>query len=276
MEIMVKAYTQAAEAEPFLPSNGSVLPALLTLRKACQTTEETNTYIRTQASALERARKKVEEEQINLREQQALQTALEKRVAALRGDLETREEKTPWQLAKEKVDGLGQQKKTLDQQTAATMKRLDWFIENYLASMLAAEELGGPVVGELTEIEPEELSAGFSAHGKLKKAKDHPDEDKRQRRIDEIWGSAPDQQDGKGKRKRDRDEASEAGTEMRDLIEQLLNKTMEAGGDNSASYIRIPRESAAARFLVRSNVAEFHAKDAQRLRLIDFGRELDD
>jgi hypothetical protein len=276
MEIMIEAYQEVTESEPFLPSRGSVLPALLALRKVQQATEETKTHVLSQENTLAQTKKRAGEEEVNLREQRALQAALEKRVGSLRDGLETREEKTPEQLAREKIANLKKQKATFDRQTLSVMKQLDWFIENHLGAMLAAEELGGPVVGEMTEIESEELSAGFNAHGKLKKAKANPDEDKRQRRIDEIWGGALEQQGARGKRKRDGDEASAASAEMRDLTEQLLNQAMVSGGDSTASYIRIPRESAAVRFLVRSKVAEFHPKDANRLRLIDFGRELDD
>ena len=276
MEIMIKAYQEVSESKPFLPSRGSVLPALLALRRVHQTAEETEAYVLSQADTLDKTKKRVEEEEVNLREQRALQRALEKRLKSLRDGLETREEKTPNELAREKVANLKKQKATFDRQTSSVMKHLDWFIEHHLGPMLAAEELGGPVVGEMTEIEPEELSAGFNAHGKLKKAKGDPDEDRRQRRIDDIWGGASEQQGARGKRKREGDEASAASSEMRDLTEQLLNQAMESGGDNSAAYIRIPRESAAVRFLVRSKVAEFHPKDANRLRLIDFGRELDD
>ena len=60
---------------------------------------------------------------------------------------------------------------------------------------------------------------------------------------------------------------------MRDLLEQLLDAAMEAG---SGVYVHIQRESAASRFLVRAKVAQLHPKDAKRIRLVDFGRELDD
>jgi hypothetical protein len=274
MEIMIKAYQDVTVSEPFLPSRGSVLPALLAMRRGHQTTEEIKAYVLSGEDTLAQAKKRIEQEEVSLREQRALQAALEKRVNSLRQGLETKQEKTPEQLAREKIAKLKKQKAAYDRQTSSVMKELDWFIENHLGPMLAAEELGGPVVGDLTEIEPEELSAGFNAHGKPKKVKDNANEDKRQRRIDEIWG-APEQQLASGKRKRQGDEASAASAEMRDLTEQLLNQAMESGGDSSAAYIRIPRESAAVRFLVRSKVAEFHPKDATRLRLIDFGRELD-
>lgn len=63
---------------------------------------------------------------------------------------------------------------------------------------------------------------------------------------------------------------------MKDLTEALLNSLMESGGDSSAAYVELPKETAAARFLVRSKVAQFHPRDSTKLRLIDFGRELDD
>jgi hypothetical protein len=128
------------------------------------------------------------------------------------------------------------------------------------------------------DVDVDELGAGFNAQGKAKKSKASSNEDTRQQRIDQIWGGVDAQQPhkGKGKGKRDRDEATAAGAELRDLTEQLLNSLMESAGDTSASYVRISRETAAARFLVRSKVAQFHPKDATRLRLVDFGREVDD
>jgi hypothetical protein len=137
--------------------------------------------------------------------------------------------------------------------------------------MLAAEELGGPVVGDVMEVDPDELAAGFNAQGRLKKPKG-AEGDKRQRRIDEIWGAAA----GETSARVDGDaEILAAGREMRELTEELSNRLVQAKGDNSASYVVLESESAAARFLVRSKVAQFHPKDANKLRLIDFGRDLE-
>jgi len=141
--------------------------------------------------------------------------------------------------------------------------------------MLAAEELGGPVVGEMPEVGDDDLGHGFSSQGKVKKSKNEPDEDKRQRRIDQIWGPAPQE----GSFQTDKDDWTEqkaAGVEMRDLTEQLLNNLVDADSAEQGVFVRIRRESAASRFLVRSKVAQFHPQDAMKLRLIDFGKELDD
>ena len=272
---MTNAYKDLTEAEPLLPPPGTALAALLAMRRAQQTVAESAEYTDSQTASLEQVERRIEAERVNLREQQALQAALEARIQSMRDGLENREEKTEEQIAKEHMDDLRRKKDDWDKQTSSLMKQLDWFIGEHLGPMLAAEELGGPVVGGLMDIGPDDLSAGFSAHGKLKKAQNNADQDKRQRRLDDIWGPQ-DQQDQPNKRKRERDEASAAGAEMRDLTEQLMNKLMEAGGNTSAAYVEIPRESAAARFLVRSKVAVFHPKDARRLRLVDFGRDLED
>ncbi|KAK4681825.1 hypothetical protein QC764_110890 [Podospora pseudoanserina] len=275
LEIFTKAYEEVAESKPFLPAPGSVLPALLAIRNARNTINESNEYLESQAKSQDELARKLEAEKTALREQQALKTALENRIQSLRDGLENKQEKTPEQMAKERIAELKRQKKEWENRTAKLTKDLDWFIEEHLGPMLAAEELGGPVVGQLTDIDPEDLSAGFSVQGKLKKAKDQPDIDKRQRRIDEIWG-AQDQQGESNKRKREEDEASAAVADIRRLIEQLMNKLVESQGDNSASYLKISKETAAVRFLVRSKVASFHPKDAQKLRLVDFGRDIDD
>lgn len=145
--------------------------------------------------------------------------------------------------------------------------------------MLAAEELGGPVVGDMMDIDEQDLVAGFNSQGRVKTTKAKPGDDKRQRRIDEIWGPR-DGEEGQGHghkgEGRDRDEITAAGREMRDLTEELLNSLSQSEGDSLAAYVRLPKETAAARFLVRAKVAQFHPKDSNRLRLIDFGRELDD
>lgn len=274
LEIFTKAYEEVAESKPFLPAPGSVLPALLAIRNARNTINESNEYLESKAKSQDELARKLEAEKTALREQQALKTALENRIQSLRDGLENKQEKTPEQMAKERIAELKRQKEEWENRTAKLTKDLDWFIEEHLGPMLAAEELGGPVVGQLTDIDPEDLSAGFSAQGKLKKAKDQPDIDKRQRRIDEIWG-AQDQQGESNKRKREEDEASAAVADIRRLIEQLMNKLVESQGDNSASYLKISKETAAVRFLVRSKVASFHPKDAQKLRLVDFGRDID-
>ena len=275
---MSSAHDAAANSQPFLPFHGSVLPALLALRKTHQTTLQSKAHEAYQKKSLEEVRWRLEFERINLKDQKALQEALESRTETLRSHLETSQGKSPEQAAQERIEGLRKAKKEYDSETSKLLKSLNEFIDGHLGPMLAAEELGGPVVGDLMDIDPDELKAGFNAQGKLRKAKASNDEDSRQRRIDDLWGAADNQTASSNKRgnARDRDEASAAGLEMRELTELLLNHLMESAGGSAATYIKIPRETAAVRFLVRSKVAQFHPKDATRLRLVDFARDLDD
>jgi len=244
------------------------------MRKTHDIIVESRAYLASQKVSLATAKKRLDAERANLRDQELLQEALRRRIESLRGGLEVEMEMTPEQIAKQKLDELRREKHDYDKDTTKLLKTLNKFIDKTLGPMLAAEELGGPVVGDMMEVEVEQLEAGFNAQGKPKKPKADADGDRRQRRIDDIWGGGDSQQRHQGRQQRD--EAAAAAAEMRELIEQLLNRLMGSGGDGSAAYVQIPRESASARFLVRSKVAQFHPKDATRLRLVDFGRELDD
>ncbi|KAK3395945.1 hypothetical protein B0T20DRAFT_360120 [Sordaria brevicollis] len=280
LHLLTRAYTTLSESDPtpLLPFPDSVLPALLALRKTHQTISQTQSHLSSSSASLEKQKRHLENLKTEVREQKELHHALQERVEALRKGMESRKEMSPEEVAQEELNKIEGEKKRYDDETKKLVRELNWFIETYLAPMLAAEEMGGPVVGEMMDLDSEMLEAGFNARGQPKKSKPKDgegDKDGRQRRIDEIWG-AQDQGERQGKRKRERDEAGAAGQEMKSLIEKLLNKSMDAGGDSSAAYVRIERETAAARFLVRSKVAVFHPRDAKRLRLVDFGRELDD
>jgi hypothetical protein len=270
---MSAAYQEAATAAPYLPYPESVLPALLALRKTQSTTEESRAYLKFQRVSTERTQRRLEAEEADLNDQNALTTALEARIRSLRAGAELQRQRTPRQVAKEKIDALAEQKRDYDRETSRLLKALTRFIGEHLGQMLAAEDLGGPVVGDMMDIDDDDLAAGFNAQGRPKKAKPNSNGGKRQQRLDEIWAAGEDSEaDARGRTA----EASAAGAEMRALTEELLNASMNANGDSSAAYVRLERESAAARFLVRSKVAQFHPKDAARLRLVDFGREIDD
>ncbi|KAI0017651.1 hypothetical protein F4780DRAFT_582288 [Xylariomycetidae sp. FL0641] len=283
LDIMKAAYDDLASQTPFLPFPDSVLPALVALQKTHQTVEETKAYLAGHNESVDHAEGALESEKTNLKDQEALERSLRDRIQALRSGLENRMEMSAEDIARERVTELKQKKKQYDRDTSKLLKFLRNFIDNHLAGMLAAEELGGPVVGDMMDIDGDDLAAGFSSQGRLKKPNAKSDDGKRQRRIDEIWGARVEEEEGEeeqGQRRhgasRSRDETTAAGIAMRDLTEELLNSLAQSEGDSSAAYVQLDRESAAARFLVRSKVAQFHPKDATKLRLIDFGRELDD
>ncbi|KAL3606254.1 hypothetical protein FPOAC2_01210 [Fusarium poae] len=268
--VVQAALKEVIESDPFLPSSDSLLPALLALRRTHQTIQESNIYLDSQRSTHEQLSRQLEADESRLKDQNLLGDALTARIQSLRDEVDASTNVTPEEGAKERLQELGAKKKNFDRDTTKLMKVLLRFIANHLAPMLAAEELGGPVVGDLMDVDGGALAAGFNAQGKLKKPKEATNkDDKRQRRIDEIWGQAA--VEGSGRQ----NEVTAAATEMRQLTEELLNTLSEAQGDNSASYVQLSRESAAARFLVRSKIAQFHPRDAMRLRLVDFGRDLE-
>jgi hypothetical protein len=143
------------------------------------------------------------------------------------------------------------------------------FVEDHLSAMIAAEELGGPVVGDMLDPGNEELAAGFTKTGKAKSTKKAPPDSRRQKTIDQIWGKNAVTADGDPMT-----EAEAADSELRKLVESLFVTL--TGSKGGKAYYQLERDSAAARFLVRAKIAQFHPKDAKKLRLIDFGRELDD
>jgi hypothetical protein len=217
--------------------------------------------------------KRLEKEQADLGDANLIHADLESRISSLQEAIDERTQKSPGEIAKDMIRDLKKKKSYYDSETGKLVKAFNKFIDEHLAPMLAAEELGGPIVGEILDVNDEMLEAGFSAQGKAKKAKANPNEDKRQRRIDEIWGPRPEEDRSA---KEPWNEKQAAAAEMRELTEELLNSLVEADGTGPGAYVELRRESAAARFLVRSKVAQFHPRDARKLRLVDFGGDFDD
>lgn len=219
-----------------------------------------------------KCRKRLREEKSDLRDARSITQALEERITKLRLENEEQVGKSLEESAKIMMQEQQQRKRHYMMALKSLMKDFNNFVDEHLASMLAVEDLGGPVVGDLVEIDEEMLKAGFTQQIKAKEADaDNARLDaKRKMRNSEIWGSRNEDGDG------DIDDGSEkkaALASFGSLIEDLLNTAAEDKTSNS--YINISRESAAVRFLVRAKVAQFHPDDARKLRLVDFGREWD-
>ena len=245
---------------PDLPSPSSALQPLLAARVINKTTKETKTNILTTQSNLESATHHLNSEDNQLSDSKAINEALQARTVRLQQTQRENMTKTEAEKAKELLNAKTKRKQHFERDTEKLRRVLDEFIEEHLAAMLAAEEIGGPVVGELVDVDEDMLSAGFSAQGKPKPSTKSMSEDKRQRRIDDIWGTG---QEG-GEHESEKDAAAE---EVRGLLEELIV---------SGGYVSLARDSAVARFLVRAKVAQFDPKNAARLRLVDFARELDE
>ncbi|KAI9722675.1 MAG: hypothetical protein M1812_001606 [Candelaria pacifica] len=275
LRAMKAAYDSLATEEPILPSKDSPLPALLALRNTTALITETKTSIQTLQARLSSSITHLNQEESENRSARLLTSALESRIERLQTQQLETAKKSPAQAAKDLIREQQALKANHEKETKRLVKAFNDFIDTHLASMLAAEELGGPVVGEMTDISDETLEAGFSLQGKAKRrpSKAQSEDDQRQRRIDHIWGPMGREGDEEGGDDERRSEKEAAGAEMRALTEELLNAA--ASGGALGGYVELQRDSAAARFLVRAKAAQFHPKDARKLRLLDFGREID-
>jgi hypothetical protein len=268
-------YEDLKPKELWLPSPDSPLPELLAIQSTDKCIKGTRDSIQRTQADLEDTRQRLVKESAFLDDSRTIQADIRTRILVLQTEIDDRTQKPPSQVAKDLRRELEAKQNYYNEETGRLVQAFNTFIDNHLASMLAAEELGGPIVGDNLVVDETMLEAGFNAQGKAKKPKNLPSDEKRQQRIDQIWGSKPNSADTDDV-EQPWDEKQAAGAEMRELTEQLLNSLVEAGGTGPGAYVELARESAAARFLVRSKVAQFHPRDARKLRLVDFGGEVED
>ncbi|KFY30288.1 hypothetical protein V493_02013 [Pseudogymnoascus sp. VKM F-4281 (FW-2241)] len=265
------AFAALTPVEPYTPPPDSPLPSLLALRTTHSTISEAKSALITTKHDLSHVEQLLQRETADLEDGRLIENALQNRVSALEATIEKHVQKPTAQVAKDMMRGLKNKKARYDMDTVMLVKSFNEFIDDHLAVMLAAEELGGPVVGAWLKVDETNLQAGFNAQGKARKLKDSFSEVGRQQRIDEIWSQQPERE---RRAQEPWNETTAAATEVRELTELLLNNLVEEDSGMSGGYVELDRENAAARFLVRSRVAQFHPKDARRLRLIDFGKDL--
>lgn len=256
------------------------------MRKTHDVITQSNSLVAEQATSHEAAKKQLEADRAALKDQNLIHEALVARIQSLQQEVSANSDVTHRDAVNEKRAELERKAKDYQKRKRQLMRDLLAFMERELAPLLVAEEMGGPVVGDLMDVDAHDLEAGFTAQGKLRKTgKGDGGRDKGQRRIDEIWGNAREaRQDADGRagaersnqRRRPLNDVEAAAEEMRWLTEQLLNKMTEAAGNTEDAYVTIGRESAAVRFLIRSKVAQYHPRDISRIKLIDFGRELEE
>lgn len=284
MKIITAALEEVTNAETFLPMSDSVLPSLLAMRKTHAVITQSNALVKEQKSLQEAENRQLEADNATLKDQNLIYDALSTRIKSLQQELSASTDVGHEDAVNEKRAELKRKAKEYSQKKRQLMLDLLGFIKRELAPLLVAEEMGGPVVGDLMDVDANDLAAGFTAQGKLRKGGkggkvgDGGSRDKSQRRIDEIWGQRRDDTESgerSAQRRQPLNELEAATEEMRWLTEELLNKLSEAGGNTEDAYVSIDRESAAVRFLIRSKVAQYHPRDISRIKLIDFGRELD-
>ena len=234
------------------------------------TLDQTKLSVKETHENLVGARHRLHEEENQLQVSREQTRALERKIEKTQNEYEETIQKTPQERVEATIQQQQQKKRSYLTEMRNLVKAFNTFADEHLAAMIAAEDLGGPVVGRLLDIDEETLKAGFTQQGNPKKIKGgHVDEAQRRRRNKEIWDPEDSDSDFDS-----RSEKEAAGADFRALAEDLLNAA--AGGEGSGPYVDIDRESASVRFLVRAKVAQFHPKDARKLRLMDFGKELDE
>lgn len=233
--------------------------------------DQTKTSIKETKDSIDAAKARLRNERNDLQDAQSLTKALEQRIERLRLEDEKQEQQNPEAIVKAMIYEQLQRRKTHTAELRNQVIVFNDFVSTHLAAMIAAEDLGGPIVGDLLDISEDTLKAGFNQQGKAKNAgpATKASELKRKRRNEEVWGS---EEEDSEMETEPRTEKEAAAAEFRALVEDLLNATGKEAGE---VYVETRRESAAVRFLVRARVAQFHPEDARKLRLIDFGNELE-
>lgn len=237
------------------------MPSLIAIEETSQLITDGKTSVSLTAEKLSTGRDRLRVEESNLHDSRLIASGLRERIERIRKTNVRKQEQTPSQVAQEWINQQKKKNKELDRLSAKLKLSLDQFIDETLAPMLAAEDLGGPTVGDALDVSDATLKAGYTAHGKPKKQKQPTEAEGNQQRIDQFV-----QRSGNGSNSTNRRETT--ATEVHDLLNALL--------DAGTSYVNLQRDSAASRFLVKAKVAQFHPRDARRLRLIDFGRSLSD
>jgi hypothetical protein len=246
-----------------LPKPESPLPSLVALEETLRIIQESKIAVSVTVGKISTARQRLKAEETNLRDAQSIRDGLCKRIEGINKDKSANREKPPSEVAREILQEQQQRKYDLDKDTDRIREVLHSFCDEHLASMIAAENLGGPAVGDIADVSDATLAAGYTRLGKPKKSKafEEDDQNTNQHRIDDMLRRQTGQERNQPPNRREA-----AATEIHELLDALL--------DAGSSYTDLSEESAASRFLVRAKVAQFHPRDARRLRLIDFGRSL--
>ncbi|KAL3460448.1 hypothetical protein BJX64DRAFT_263108 [Aspergillus heterothallicus] len=260
-----RAYDSLLKSETDLPKPESPLPSLIALEETSRIIQDSKISVSVTADKLATARQRLKLEENNLRDAQSIRDGLRNRLENIKENRSTGREKLPSEVAREILEEQQRRKNDLDKDTDRIRQSLYSFCDETVASMIAAENLGGPAAGDDADVSDATLAAGYTRHGKPRKPRstETDDQGSNQRRIDVMLSWQTGQERNQLGNRREA-----AAAEMHKLLDALL--------DGGSSYTDLAQESAASRFLVRAKVAQFHPRDARRLRVVDFGRLLHD
>lgn len=110
--ILKTAFDDVTNSEPFLPFPGSVLPALLALRKTHQTIQESKAFLASQTETTEKTKKRLKDDEAALRDQQLLNEALKQRIETLRTEADSGANAQPEDEARKRIEELRRKKQT--------------------------------------------------------------------------------------------------------------------------------------------------------------------
>jgi hypothetical protein len=275
LEAITHAYESIAAEKPDLPDPASPAPAALAARTLRDAIADGHAAIDSALDQLARSESRAAAAAAALADAGLLAAALRARTARLEDARARQSRLGAAERAERAMRAKRERAREFEREAARLRRALDAFVRGHVSAMLAAEELGGPVIGTLADADEDALAAGFSAQGRPRASKRSAEDDggRRQMRIDEIWGVGAGGRGGESAGEAPSPELQAACDEVSGLVDDLLRAL--AGKSNAGVYVDLRRDSAAARFLVRAKVAQYHPKDARKLRLIDFGRELD-
>ncbi|EEP76162.1 predicted protein [Uncinocarpus reesii 1704] len=268
----IEAYRSLSSKEPELPAPGSPLNALLAFRETSRLIQELKASVSAAARDLASNRERLNTEEANLRDARLITTEVRNRLEDLRKQQrqEAGKTKSPSQLAKDLIRKERKHENELEMKSAELKDALKHFVEEHLAAMLAAEDLGGPVVGDQVDVPDSTLDAGYTTRGKEKKSNVVKANGKglKQQRIDQLVRQRADGDEGSDSIVLNKREA--AAMEFHAVLEKLLNAT------STSSYVELGKDSAVSRFLIKAKVAQFHPRDSRKIRLINVSRGISD
>jgi hypothetical protein len=251
LRALTLAHSTASKQLGWTPPKDSPLDALLAYRITLNTThqlEEAITHLDTRLTTL---RSSLQTEEQHLSSARALNVALKEHLSEL--EEEAQQIQTGGsQLREKRRKEAAEKAKVMRHEARKMVRGLMSFIDDRLALMLAAQLAGGPKVGDELDEETLELWVDKANAGKAKKGT-----------LDAIWGNK--------EKRQQRDLKAEAGVEMKRLLEELMNASLEP-----TPYVTVAEGSVFVRFLVLTGIAMMHPRDATKLKLVDFGRTLEE
>ena len=224
--------------------------------------------ITTTHERLLKARDRLSDETKNLRDGRLITDALEDRIAKSQLRVAESSRLSPHETAKAMMDKRGEEISIYQRNTKILVRSLVRFINLHVGPMLAAEKHVPPTVRNGSGVPEAVLATGFGEGNKVRGLEGQTVLTHNEEHGHDMNRQAAGESDGSTHRVR-RHEIESASTELRVLIEELLNTVVEEGPE---AYVTVDQDMAAAQFLVAAKAAQMHPENARKVRLFDFGQ----